>query len=85
MKSSRIVQRIVLTLFYSYNNDLRLTHIQGSTSLNGLAYVSYGGLFSCLVSPTPDHKRNPICLIWETVYSLGKKTFPSHDNKFYLK
>ena len=24
-------------------------------------------------------------LIWETVYSLGKKPFPSHDNFFNLK
>ena len=31
----------------------------------------------------PQTKSN--FLIWETVYSLGKKTFPSHDNFFYQK
>ena len=31
----------------------------------------------------PQKKSN--FLIWETVNSLGKKPFPSHDKKNYLK
>ena len=34
-------------------------------------------------SPTRPQKKSNF-LIWETVYSLGKKTFPSHDNFFNL-
>ena len=52
--------------------------------INVVQIVSMSSLPSMAMHTTQPQKKS-IFLIWETVYSLGKKPFPSHDNFFNLK